>query len=368
MGFGADRNKYNEDERIMATMIDGNGALLTGSTSVILTIQREIDDYYFDFSDGSFKNSGWTSSGQPMTELDATGMAGTYYYDWDTANIGTQGSQRNYLFRAYHATASNSPQEGELKLGGWIDSVGLAGGYTIAAPNGITLKELKKEIEKVWQVKLKNDETAEDILLSRSTFNAAQDIVKTEPDKKLEKALNALQSDLSDFNENMVSEASETRKTLLEALQGLKSYDYSKILSNLEEKVAKIDKHTIQFINSADKLGFKNNELVKELSTQIETITESLKILNDDLDQKAEIHDLMCKEMDKEMSEEMKVKMEEMMTCMEDCKKDMKEGIGKLAMEIMNSKFSQLEEFAEDMEIMKKMMSLLNDKLNIGKE
>ena len=366
--MNAERNKYNEDERIMATILDANGVLLTGSTSVTLTIQREIDDYYFDFDDSTFKNAGWTSSGQPMTELDATGMAGTYYYDWDTANIGTQGSQRNYLFRAYHATASNSPQEGELKLGGWIDSVGLAGGYTIAAPNGITLKELKKEIEKVWQVKLKNDETAEDILLSRSTFNAAQDIVKTEPDKKLEKALNALQSDLSDFNENMVSEASETRKTLLEALQGLKSYDYSKILSNLEEKVAKIDKHTIQFINSADKLGFKNNELVKELSTQIETITESLKILNDYLDEKQKAHDLMCEEMDKEMSEEMKVKMEEMMTCMEDCKKDMKEGIGKLAMEIMNSKFSQLEEFAEDMEIMKKMMSLLNEKLNIQGE
>src|SRR3990167_5048518 len=296
MGFGADRNKYNEDERIMATMIDGNGALLTGSTSVILTIQREIDDYYFDFSDGSFKNSGWTSSGQPMTELDATGMAGTYYYDWDTANIGTQGSQRNYLFRAYHATASNSPQEGELKLGGWIDSVGLAGGYTIAAPNGITLKELKKEIEKVWQVKLKNDETAEDILLSRSTFNAAQDIVKTEPDKALKQAINDLES-------KMVFDTTDLEKTLLGALQSLKPYDYTAILSNLTEKVVKIDKHTIQFINSADKLGFKNNELVKELSTQIETITESLKILNDDLGEKAEVHDMMCKEMDTEMSE-----------------------------------------------------------------
>ena len=116
----------------------------------------------------------------------------------------------------------------------------------------------------------------------------------------------------------------------------------------------------------ADKLGFKNNELVKELSTQIETITESLKILNDDLDQKAEAHDLMCKEMDSEMSAEMKEKMEEIMTCMKECDEKMKEGIGKLAMEIMESKFSQMEEFANDMETMKAMMSLLNEKLDIG--
>jgi hypothetical protein len=86
--------------------------MLTGQTNVLVSIRRRSDDAWLDFDDGAFKAAGWTTRQQAMTELDATNDAGVYYYNFSTAGRDDD----VYEVRIEHATASNAPQIGEIKI------------------------------------------------------------------------------------------------------------------------------------------------------------------------------------------------------------------------------------------------------------
>lgn len=49
-----------------------------GAASTEIKLRRVVDGYLFDWSDSTFKNTGWTTLGATMTEVDATNLAGAY--------------------------------------------------------------------------------------------------------------------------------------------------------------------------------------------------------------------------------------------------------------------------------------------------
>ncbi len=54
------------------------GAPLTGATDLFVRLRRVSDGFYFDWSDSTFKSSGFTTLNQTLTEQDATNAAGLY--------------------------------------------------------------------------------------------------------------------------------------------------------------------------------------------------------------------------------------------------------------------------------------------------
>ena len=113
------RIQNGDTERIFATALDYTGVTVTGLSDMLIEIVRVSDDYYLDFSDNTFKTSGWTTRQQQMTELDSTNSAGVYYYDFNTTGF----SDDVYFIRVTSATAFNVPLEGSLHVGGYIDNI-----------------------------------------------------------------------------------------------------------------------------------------------------------------------------------------------------------------------------------------------------
>ncbi len=113
------RIQNSQTEQIRVTALDIEAAYITGLTDVLLEIRRESDGYYLDFNDSTFKNSGWTTRQEQMAELDVTNSPGTYFYNFDTTGF----SDDNYYIRVTSATAYNTPWEGELKVGDYVDNL-----------------------------------------------------------------------------------------------------------------------------------------------------------------------------------------------------------------------------------------------------
>lgn len=111
-----------QTERILITALDENGDFITGLSDVLVEIQRTSDNYYLDFNDNTFKASGWATRQETMTELYYSYSPGSYYYDFDTTGF----SDDEYFIRVTSATAENSPYEGYLKVGGYVDNIDVA--------------------------------------------------------------------------------------------------------------------------------------------------------------------------------------------------------------------------------------------------
>ena len=61
-----------------AGLYDASGNAISGSTDLTMKIKRDVDDYFYDFDDSSFKASGWVSISSQLSEPDATNMPGEY--------------------------------------------------------------------------------------------------------------------------------------------------------------------------------------------------------------------------------------------------------------------------------------------------
>ena len=113
------RIQNGQTEQIRVTALDIVSAFITGLTDVLLEIRRESDGFYLDFNDSTFKNAGWTTRQNQMAELNVTNSPGTYFYNFDTSSL----SDDNYFLRVTSATAHNTPWEGELKVGDYVDNL-----------------------------------------------------------------------------------------------------------------------------------------------------------------------------------------------------------------------------------------------------
>ena len=109
----------NDTEKVNVDIKDGSLNPLTGKTDILLSIKRESDGYWYDFDDDTFKNSGWTTQQEAMSETDVTRFPGRYHYDFDTSAITNPSSEDIYSMRVVQSPgtdAKNVPQEGELRV------------------------------------------------------------------------------------------------------------------------------------------------------------------------------------------------------------------------------------------------------------
>ena len=156
-----------QTERILITALDENGDFITGLSDVLVEIQRTSDNYYLDFNDNTFKASGWTTRQETMTELYYSYSPGSYYYDFDTTGF----SDDEYFIRVTSATAENSPYEGYLKVGGYVDNIdaSISTRSTHTADNVKTAIEADgSKIDHIWET------TEDDIGVRRFTINALE--------------------------------------------------------------------------------------------------------------------------------------------------------------------------------------------------
>lgn len=75
--FAAGYNQNDQTSKVLYAITDSSGNPVTGQT-VRLAVQRVSDGYFRDFSDGTFKASGWTTRLATMS-YDTTGE----YYGYD---------------------------------------------------------------------------------------------------------------------------------------------------------------------------------------------------------------------------------------------------------------------------------------------
>lgn len=105
-GFAA-RN-IQDNHQFLYQVIDASGNHVTGQT-VTLKIKRVSDGYWYDFSDGAFKTSGWTSKSTSLSE-DST--EGFYYYLFNPPSSETAAEQ--YQFLVDNASAIYGDHQSEL--------------------------------------------------------------------------------------------------------------------------------------------------------------------------------------------------------------------------------------------------------------
>lgn len=128
------RIQTDATERVEALMLDGSLSPVTGLSNALLSIRRVSDGFWYDFSDDTFKSSGWTTRQQIMTETDSTNDQGVYHYNFDTSAITNASADDTYELRVDCASATNVPQTGEIKVGQFVDDVDAA--ISSRAPSG----------------------------------------------------------------------------------------------------------------------------------------------------------------------------------------------------------------------------------------
>lgn len=123
------RNQTGAIEPIEAAILDVNNLLITGLSDIVVSIRRISDDYFLDFSDNIFKNTGWITRQQTLTEVDLTNAPGEYSYSWDTSLITNETANDTYAIRVDQEPldqVANTPQFGEIKAGQYVDNIDAA--------------------------------------------------------------------------------------------------------------------------------------------------------------------------------------------------------------------------------------------------
>lgn len=128
------RIRQGETEPVaLPPVMDNSKNLLTDLTNLKLRVRRLSDDYYLDWSDGTFK----ASPNQlliTLKEIDKTNSPGEYQLDtaphvdgFNTAAIANPLSEDTYFLTVIQdgspQNAGNVPFHGEIATGGWIDYI-----------------------------------------------------------------------------------------------------------------------------------------------------------------------------------------------------------------------------------------------------
>lgn len=255
------RVKYGTTERVFAMASDSSGNSVTGLTDVKLEIYRKSDGKYFDFNDSTFKSSGWTTRQGVMTELSASLSPGVYYYDFDTTSHTSQYVEETFLMTMTSTTAVNDPTYGELKVGGYVDQIGISSGVIqYGKGKGMTVAQIEEFAKKVWQVVLEGGKTAAEVLLTRSEFNALTDKV------------------LVDFPEIKIPEMADRTDEVLFALSNMeKPKDYSKEINavgkKLEGLASEVKPVVADFAKTVSGFQSKMNMAEEKINSYISKIT-----------------------------------------------------------------------------------------------
>ncbi len=96
-------------ERFWTTLLSGNTRQTGKAATFTLRIVRSSDGYMLDWSDWTFKTSGWTTLNQAATEHDATNNPGVYYWTIGTSStvdhtLPACFNDDEYLFELYESS------------------------------------------------------------------------------------------------------------------------------------------------------------------------------------------------------------------------------------------------------------------------
>lgn len=132
MTFSSVRIKTGEKEPIVVLIVDQNGDPLTGLSNIEIKVRRGSDGFYLDWSDNVFKASP-TQLLEALEEISATFSPGEYQLNTPTHVDGLDTStfvqlvdEEQYFVTCVQDgadTASNVPQIGEIKVGGFVDDI-----------------------------------------------------------------------------------------------------------------------------------------------------------------------------------------------------------------------------------------------------
>lgn len=92
------------DVKLFWRLFDMNGGKTGGAASTTLKIMRTSDEKLFDWSDSTFKSSGWTSLTTTLSEQDATNLPGVYR---KTVTVTTWTDGEYHAFVEYTGTPKN---------------------------------------------------------------------------------------------------------------------------------------------------------------------------------------------------------------------------------------------------------------------
>lgn len=123
------RIQTGDTEPIYVEFRDITGAQLTGATDLFVRLFRDSDGQFFDWADLTFKASGHTTIDRGLTEVNATNAPGLYQVTggFDTSTITNITADDTYLVVPLQTPGTNAvlPEPSELKVGQWLDGVGL---------------------------------------------------------------------------------------------------------------------------------------------------------------------------------------------------------------------------------------------------
>lgn len=102
---------------IEATVQNAALAPLTGKTDILVSVRKIPGDYFLDWSDMTFKASGWTTRLAQMTEVDSTLSPGDYRKDFDTADLDPVNATFAVTIEQSPGTdAANLPQKAHIRM------------------------------------------------------------------------------------------------------------------------------------------------------------------------------------------------------------------------------------------------------------
>ena len=118
------RIKTGDTENIEVGFIrNTSGAKITGLTDLFIRVKRSNGDF-LDWSDNTFKASGWTTINRLMVE---TNEASIYELvgGFNTSLITNANANDNYIVIPLQTPGTNAvlPDPGELKVGQWVDTI-----------------------------------------------------------------------------------------------------------------------------------------------------------------------------------------------------------------------------------------------------
>ena len=119
-------------EPIVVMVVDDNSDLIIGLTDIKLKVRRNSDGFYLDWLDNTFKPV-VTQLLQSLEEVSPAFSPGEYRLNtvdhvdgFDTSTFVGALPEEVYFFTAIQdggLNASNVPQIGEIKVGGYVDNV-----------------------------------------------------------------------------------------------------------------------------------------------------------------------------------------------------------------------------------------------------
>jgi hypothetical protein len=140
--------------------IDANGAHVNGLTTLLVRVSRASDDFYFDWSDNTFRSLP-LSVDKALVQVDVSLSPGEYKLNtaahvngFDTSRITNAIAEDVYRFTANEigtTLCANMPQFAELRVGGFVDFVDEAISYQ-ASPAEVRNELVNMRLNQLVQV------------------------------------------------------------------------------------------------------------------------------------------------------------------------------------------------------------------------